>query len=1320
MNLWKRLLAIPIAASLVMGLLPAPTLAADTSAHSHPICGEAHTDIGDHTGDNCKDATWTAWDGTSEITYDANNTAYVYLASNATRNNRLIVKTGYTLYLCLNGRELKSSVTSSDDYQGMSQVINVDNGAQFILCDCKGGGTITHSTGAKGKGVRVGGSDPAAATFSMYGGKISGNHTDAQCWGLGGAGVEIQNGTFKMYGGTISDNYEEKTGSDGGGGVCAHTSGTFTMYDGTISNNHSVTEAGGVTVWGYGAMNIYGGTIRNNTADNNGGGIWTNINGFIISGNSVIENNTAVKGGGVFYQGDSSSNMTISESARISGNTATGNGGGIYFKDKGTLTMNGGSITGNTATGDGGGVYFGGDTFSISGNLDISGNKKAGADNNVYLPTYKSITIAGALTGSNPIGVTTEKTPDTSSYVRIASGYKNYAAPEKFIYENDSTPVSATSQNSNTANLVVCKHNWNSTWSSDSFSHWHECSICNGKGDIAAHTYDQETVNEQYKASSATCLSGTTYYMSCDCGAKGADTFEIGDKDPDNHSGTLNNDWKSNDTNHWKEYACCRAHAEEAAHSGGTATCQNKAVCSTCNKPYGDLGSHVPASTWSKDASGHWHACQTPNCNEKLAFTAHTPGPAATEDAPQLCTVCSYELAPALEHTHVWGAWISNGDGTHTRTCAKDDSHTETNACSGGTATCQNKAVCSTCNKPYGDLGSHVPASTWSKDASGHWHACQTPNCNEKLAFTAHTPGPAATEDAPQLCTVCSYELAPALEHTHVWGAWISNGDGTHTRTCAKDSSHTETNACSGGTATCQSSAICAVCNTAYGAKDMTNHTGGTEVRGSVEATTSTEGYTGDTYCKGCNNKLADGKTIPKKDSGSSGGSSSGGTSGGTGSGSSGGNTPPSTSVTVPVSGEEKTIRVDSTVSSTTATIEDIDLSKLNTVIGNDVKTGVVTIDFSVLEKQIDTVKLPANVIKRIADAVKDPSNDAESLSIVLTDGTSIEFDEKALSKKTAQTNQTDITISIKRTTDSALSALQQQAVGSRPAWDIKLTSGGKNISDMGGVITLHTPYELRSGEQSNGIVVYYVDENGNRESCETSYDPVKKLISWKTSHLSVYMIGYDDNRVTPDTDTEDQSALNGSQVSKLKLPILLATGKGGNRKITISWRSYEDADGYDCYWSYCDGKRSYKKLATVKAAKDRVTSRRLDNNRRYKYFVVAYKLIDGKKVYIAKSNSLHVALKDAKATNAKKVTVNQTNVRLKAGDTFVIKSRTRLENTNKKELLHVAAYRYYTSDQSVASVSKTGKIKALKSGTCVIYVVANNGVYGTIKVTVN
>ena len=104
----------------------------------------------------------------------------------------------------------------------------------------------------------------------------------------------------------------------------------------------------------------------------------------------------------------------------------------------------GSSITGNKATNNGGGVYFGGDTdtstitFKISGSVDISGNKKGDAANNVYLPADKYITIAGELTGSNKIGVTTAKTPDTSKYVKIASSdNQSYADPEKFQYEND-------------------------------------------------------------------------------------------------------------------------------------------------------------------------------------------------------------------------------------------------------------------------------------------------------------------------------------------------------------------------------------------------------------------------------------------------------------------------------------------------------------------------------------------------------------------------------------------------------------------------------------------------------------------------------------------------------------------------------------------------------------------------------------------------------------------------------------------------------------------------------------------------------------------
>ena len=121
----------------------------------------------------------------------------------------------------------------------------------------------------------------------------------------------------------------------------------------------------------------------------------------------------------------------------------------------------------------------------------------------------------------------------------------------------------------------------------------------------------------------------------------------------------------------------------------------------------------------------------------------------------------------------------------------------------------------------------------------------------------------------------------------HNWGEWTSNGNGTHTRTCLNNSSHTETGNCSGGTATCTAKAVCKICNTAYGALNASNHTGGTEVRGRVEATTSADGYTGDTYCKGCNTKIATGESIPKKDSGDSpsGGSSSGGSSSSSGGG---------------------------------------------------------------------------------------------------------------------------------------------------------------------------------------------------------------------------------------------------------------------------------------------------------------------------------------------------------------------------------------------------------------------------------------------------
>lgn len=265
------------------------------------------------------------------------------------------------------------------------------------------------------------------------------------------------------------------------------------------------------------------------------------------------------------------------------------------------------------------------------------------------------------------------------------------------------------------------------------------------------------------------------------------------------------------------------------------------------------------------------------------------------------------------------------------------------------------------------------------------------------------------------------------------------------------------------------------------------------------------------------------------------GGSSGGGSSSSTGDGSSGGgnasdignsnngssnaNIPP-TPVAVPVSGDEKTIQVDAVVSGTTATIKNVDLSKLDTVIEDTAKNGVVTIDFSVLKK-VDTVKLPSNVVKQLAEAVNDPDNDAKGLEIVLTNGTSVKLDAKVLSEKNVQANGADITLSIKRITDRSLNIKQRLTVGNRPALNINVTLGGKPISNMNGRVTVSASYELKPGEHASGIIVSYVDANGNRQLCETSYDPIKKLVSWKTGPLSpssIYMIGYDESRVKPGT----------------------------------------------------------------------------------------------------------------------------------------------------------------------------------------------------------
>lgn len=793
------------------------TALADDGTHTHPICGTTHTDIGDHTGE-CADVVWTAWNGTSDIDYGDDNTAYVYLSGNAERSEQFAVKDGKTLYLCLNGYSITRTTDSTDAFDA---VIRVYGDAQLVLCDCKGSGTITHSAGVYGRGVRLGDSS-STGDFIMYGGEISGNSIDISAHSAAagdGAGVEAQQSDFTMYGGKITNNHVINGSNNEGGGVNMHTGGTFTMYGGEISGNACSDTGGGVISAGA-YLKLYGDTISNNTADKRGGGVFTNMtltisDGITITGNKSeqgggiytydeditinggnITGNTATYGGGVYHIGDyrTCDTLTISGSATITGNTATdgggvyvesgkntsnwnkgqgalqinggsitnntatGNGGGVYINERGLLTITGGNVTDNTATVNGGGVYFNGESkkFNISGNINVTGNKKSGKANNIYLPNGQIIKIMGELTNTAPIGVTTEVEPDSSNYVQIASGRAAYATPDKFQYENNDTSISAVLSGSNNL-LVACEHNWGTTWQTDSTSHWHSCSICNGKDNI---------VN----------------------------------------------------------------------HSGGTATCTEKAICEGCSLPYGNtLGHDFTGGTWQTDADHHWKKCS--RCDVTDTESPHewnsgevTTQPTCTTAGQKTytCTVCS---ATKVETLDALGHNFAKYDAK-AATCTEIGWNTY--------------FTCTNCNyTTYKEIA-----------ALGHGkvsHKGKAATCTEK-GWNAY--------DTCSRCDYTSYKEIAALGHDFTSNTWQSDAH-RHWKKCSRCKAAGKKTQHTGGTATCKDRAVCTTCSKAYGTLDAKHHVGGTEIRDMVEPTTKKAGHTGNSYCKGCNTKLSDGTVIP-------------------------------------------------------------------------------------------------------------------------------------------------------------------------------------------------------------------------------------------------------------------------------------------------------------------------------------------------------------------------------------------------------------------------------------------------------------------------
>ena len=243
---------------------------------------------------------------------------------------------------------------------------------------------------------------------------------------------------------------------------------------------------------------------------------------------------------------------------------------------------------------------------------------------------------------------------------------------------------------------------------------------------LADHTPAQ-TAAIEYLKDEATCTSPAVYYEHCSvCDVKLNTTFTSGGTEPHTESG-----WKSDADGHWKECTVC-----------GTITTA-KVV-------------HTP------DHEGHATEEYAIKCTEcywvieaQLAHT-HTMTPVAAKDPT--CTVAGNSAYYVCSGC---GKWFEDETGSveitdHSSVVIGAQGHDWADA------TCTAPKTCERCGTTEGEALGHDYATTWSSNADKHWHECS--RCGDKADEVAHTPDrEAATETDPVKCSVCGYEIAPAL-----------------------------------------------------------------------------------------------------------------------------------------------------------------------------------------------------------------------------------------------------------------------------------------------------------------------------------------------------------------------------------------------------------------------------------------------------------------------------------------------------------------------------------------------------------------------------
>lgn len=240
------------------------------------------------------------------------------------------------------------------------------------------------------------------------------------------------------------------------------------------------------------------------------------------------------------------------------------------------------------------------------------------------------------------------------------------------------------------------------------------------------------------------------------------------------------------------------------AETGGSAIFQATTITQT--------NDHTVYARWKQETG---HSPVRAQTSEALAQAA-----TCTTDAVYYMSCSCGEIIKTETFTaentagHDYGNWTSNHDGTHTGICSRNASHTVTEACSGGSAYCMERAVCEKCKTEYGELGGHIFGSDWKCDNTYHWHECSGCKGVDSKVLHAdndkdhrcdacyHLLGTCADSNNDHKCDVCGKQLSECADN---------NNDHLCDTCCKKLTEH------AGGTATCTARAVCDICGKEYG-----------------------------------------------------------------------------------------------------------------------------------------------------------------------------------------------------------------------------------------------------------------------------------------------------------------------------------------------------------------------------------------------------------------------------------------------------------------------------------------------------------------------